>query len=73
MTINCNTGSHNHGSSKVKLTNVVDYNWEQKYYTGHLLAVHVTGKYFAYGIKGQYTISIRYVSYEVYYITKTKT
>lgn len=51
--VTCSTGNHNHGSSKVKLTNVVDYNWEHKYYTGHLLAIHVDGKFFAYGIKGK--------------------
>lgn len=49
----CSTGKHNHGSSKVKLTNVVDYNWEHKYYMGQLLAVHLSGKFFAYGIKGK--------------------
>ncbi|KAJ8686594.1 hypothetical protein QAD02_022388 [Eretmocerus hayati] len=45
-------GDHNHGSSKVKLKNIVDFNWEHKYYVGQLLAVHTSGKYLAYGIKG---------------------
>lgn len=60
--VTCSAGNHNHGSSKVKLTNVVDYNWEHKYYTGHLLAVHIAGKFFAYGIKGnnQYTDSLHF-------------
>ncbi|KAL7302340.1 hypothetical protein TKK_0005001 [Trichogramma kaykai] len=44
-------GDHNHGSSKVKLKNIVDFTWEHKYHAGQLLAVHVSGKYLAYGIK----------------------
>ncbi|KAF7998396.1 hypothetical protein HCN44_009794 [Aphidius gifuensis] len=40
-----------HGSSKVKLKNIVDFTWDSHYYTGQLLAVHVSGKYLAYGIK----------------------
>ncbi|XP_034471576.1 enhancer of mRNA-decapping protein 4 homolog isoform X2 [Drosophila innubila] len=44
-------GSHARGSSKVKLKNVVDYKWEQKYYyPGHLVAVHRDGKHLAYAI-----------------------
>lgn len=46
-------GSHARGSSKVKLKNVVDYKWEQKYYyPGHLVAVHRDGKHLAYAING---------------------
>jgi enhancer of mRNA-decapping protein 4 len=45
-------GGHNHGSSKVKLKNIVDFTWEHRYYVGQLLAVHMSGKYLAYGIKG---------------------
>lgn len=45
-------GHHSSGSSKVKLTNVVDYTWEQRFYTGQILAVHISGKYIAYGIQG---------------------
>ncbi|XP_031786817.1 enhancer of mRNA-decapping protein 4 [Nasonia vitripennis] len=44
-------GGHNHGSSKVKLKNIVDFTWEHRYYVGQLLAVHMSGKYLAYGIK----------------------
>lgn len=54
VTINCSDGNHNHGSSKVKLTNVVDYQWELRFYTGQLIAIHVGGKIFAYAIKGLY-------------------
>lgn len=46
------TGSHDHGSSKVKLRNIVDYKWELKNYNGRLIAVHMEGKYVAYAIKG---------------------
>ncbi|CAK1603588.1 unnamed protein product [Parnassius mnemosyne] len=49
--VTTNAGSHNHGSSKVKLKNLVDYNWEPKFYPGQLLAVHISGKYLAYSIK----------------------
>ncbi|XP_013181380.1 PREDICTED: enhancer of mRNA-decapping protein 4 isoform X2 [Papilio xuthus] len=49
--VTTNAGNHNHGSSKVKLKNLVDYNWEPKFYPGQLLAVHIGGKYLAYSIK----------------------
>lgn len=52
VTIVPSPGGHNHGSSKVKLKNIVDFTWEHHLYTGQLLAVHVSGKYLAYGIKG---------------------
>lgn len=45
-------GSHDHGSSKIKLKNIVDYKWEVKNYIGRLIAVHLDGKYVAYAIKG---------------------
>ncbi|PSN46679.1 hypothetical protein C0J52_06384 [Blattella germanica] len=45
------SGLHESGSSKVKLKNVVDFSWELRFYSGQLLAVHVEGKYVAYGIK----------------------
>ncbi|CAG9784711.1 unnamed protein product [Diatraea saccharalis] len=51
VVINTNPGNHNHGSSNVKLKNLVDYNWEPKFYPGQLLATHMTGKYLAYSIK----------------------
>lgn len=50
--VNTNAGNHDHGSSKVKLKNLVDYNWEPKFYSGQLLAIHTSGKYLAYCIKG---------------------
>lgn len=51
VTIIPSPGDHDHGSSKVKLKNIVDYTWDHQLYTGQLLAVHVSGKYLAYGIK----------------------
>lgn len=52
VTIIPSPGDHDHGSSKVKLKNIVDFTWDHHLYTGQLLAVHVSGKYLAYGIKG---------------------
>ncbi|XP_028156608.1 enhancer of mRNA-decapping protein 4 [Ostrinia furnacalis] len=51
VVVTTNAGNHNHGSSKVKLKNLVDYNWEPKFYPGQLLAIHLSGKYLAYSIK----------------------
>ncbi|KAG5876298.1 hypothetical protein JTB14_028939 [Gonioctena quinquepunctata] len=51
--IHCNEGTHTHGSSKVKLTDRIDYNWEFRYYHGHLVAAHICGKIIAYGMKGK--------------------
>lgn len=45
------TGTHDHGSSKVKLKNIVDYKWEVKQYVGRLIAIHIGGQYVAYSIK----------------------
>ncbi|XP_057331359.1 enhancer of mRNA-decapping protein 4 [Microplitis mediator] len=51
VTVVLSPGGHDHGSSKVKLKNIVDFTWELQFYTGQLLAVHMSGKYLAYGIK----------------------
>ncbi|KAK9701745.1 WD40 region of Ge1, enhancer of mRNA-decapping protein [Popillia japonica] len=53
VTVNCSAGTHDDGSSKVKLTNLVEYQWEFKYYIGQLIAIHIDGKIIAYGIKGK--------------------
>ncbi|KAK9872249.1 hypothetical protein WA026_017050 [Henosepilachna vigintioctopunctata] len=53
VVVHCKSGSHNHGSSKVKLTNMIDYNWELRYYQGQLVAVHIDGKVLAYAMKGK--------------------
>lgn len=52
VNIQCGEGNHNHGSSKVKLIDRTDYNWELKYYHGHLVAAHITRKIIAYAMKG---------------------
>ncbi|XP_062546846.1 enhancer of mRNA-decapping protein 4 homolog isoform X2 [Armigeres subalbatus] len=51
VTIIGGTGKHDHGSSRVKLMNIVDYKWEQKNYPGRLIACHNEGKLIAYAIK----------------------
>ncbi|XP_011701152.1 PREDICTED: enhancer of mRNA-decapping protein 4 [Wasmannia auropunctata] len=51
VTITPSPGDHDHGSSKVKLKNIVDFTWDHHLYSGQLLAVHVSGKYLAYGLK----------------------
>ena len=53
VNIQCGEGNHNHGSSKVKLTDRIDYNWEFKYYHGNLVAAHINGKIIAYAMKGR--------------------
>lgn len=52
--VNTTPSSPTHGSSKVKLKSLVDYNWECKFYSGRLLAMHMTGNYLAYSIKGEW-------------------
>lgn len=42
-------GSHNKGSSKLTLKNFVNFNWNQCYYHGQLIALHISEKYIAYG------------------------
>ena len=43
-------GEHEVGSSKLKITNIVDYGWEHTYYTGQQVATHHSGDFFAYAI-----------------------
>lgn len=42
--------SSSHGSSKVKLKNIIGYKWETKNYPGRLIAIHKEGKIIAYSI-----------------------
>ncbi|KAL5237019.1 hypothetical protein ACI65C_004429 [Semiaphis heraclei] len=42
-------GSHNKGSSKLTLKNFVNFNWDQCYYPGQLIALHISEKFIAYG------------------------
>ncbi|KAL1513336.1 hypothetical protein ABEB36_002757 [Hypothenemus hampei] len=64
VNIQCGEGNHNVGSSKVKLTDRIDYNWEFKYYHGHLVAAHINGKIIAYAMKGKDGGMIRVVHQE---------
>uniref|UniRef100_A0A1Q3EZN0 Putative enhancer of mrna-decapping protein 4 n=2 Tax=Culex tarsalis TaxID=7177 RepID=A0A1Q3EZN0_CULTA len=50
VTVLGSLGKHDHGSSKVKLKNIVDYKWEQRNYPGRLIACHGEGKLIAYAI-----------------------
>ena len=54
VTVVPSSGGHNQGSSKIILKNVVDFTWEHRYYPGQLLAIHMSGKYLAYGIKSKF-------------------
>lgn len=56
VVVHSTQGIHNHGSSKVKLSDRIDYNWEFRYYYGHLVAAHINGKVIAYGMKGTKTV-----------------
>ncbi|XP_050426511.1 enhancer of mRNA-decapping protein 4 [Adelges cooleyi] len=47
-TIMLSQGSHKKGSSKLKLKNLVDFNWEERYYKGRLIAMHIGGTVLAY-------------------------
>lgn len=38
---------------QVKITSVVNYAWEQRYYYGNLVAVHRDGDYVAFALKGK--------------------
>lgn len=42
--------TNSHGSSMVKLKNIIGYKWEKKNYPGHLVAIHKEGKIIAYSI-----------------------
>lgn len=49
--VNPGRPTQDHGSSRVKLKNIVDYKWEVKKYHGRLIAVHRDGQVIAYSIK----------------------
>ena len=63
ITILPSPGDHDVGSSKLKITNIVNFGWEYKYYPGQLVTVHKNGDYFAYGIYsvGQHAGIVRVV------------
>ncbi|CAH1183660.1 unnamed protein product [Phaedon cochleariae] len=70
--VNCKEGVHNHGSSKVKLMDRIDYNWEFHYYHGHLVAAHISGKVIAYGMKGKDGGMVRVTNQETNHRTLIK-
>ena len=44
------SGDHEMGSSKLQISNIVNFGWEFQYSYGQLVAVHKSGTYFAYAI-----------------------
>ncbi|XP_067652269.1 enhancer of mRNA-decapping protein 4-like isoform X1 [Haliotis asinina] len=50
------------GSNKVKITPVVNYDWEPKYYIGNLVAVHRDNDFVAYVLKGKSNGVVRVIS-----------
>jgi enhancer of mRNA-decapping protein 4 len=38
-------------SNKIKVNRIVNYDWEQRYNNGNLIAIHKSGQYFAYSIR----------------------
>lgn len=46
---------HGSGRSKIKIESIVDYGWEQKYYLGKLVCMHISGIYLAYAIRAPQT------------------
>lgn len=38
-------------SNKIKVNKIVNYEWEQRYTHGNMIAVHKSGQYFAYSIR----------------------
>jgi enhancer of mRNA-decapping protein 4 len=58
VTIIPSSGEHETGSSKIKVKNVVDFSWEFRFYPGQLLALHLNGKYLAYGIKSRFDSTV---------------
>ncbi|KAK3581117.1 hypothetical protein CHS0354_033910 [Potamilus streckersoni] len=50
------------GSNKVKITPVVNYDWEHKFYVGSLVAIHRNNEYAAYVLKGKGSGVVRIVN-----------
>ncbi|XP_048253364.1 enhancer of mRNA-decapping protein 4-like isoform X2 [Haliotis rufescens] len=50
------------GSNKVKITPVVNYDWEPKYYIGNLVAVHRDNDFVAYVLKGKSNGVVRVIT-----------
>ena len=60
VTILPSPDDHELGSSKLKISNIVNYGWDHRYHAGQLVAVHKAGTFFAYGIltPGQSAIDV---------------
>ena len=44
------SGDHAMGSSKLEISNIVNFGWDFQYSPGQLVALHKGGIYFAYGL-----------------------
>ena len=44
------SGDHEMGSSKLEISNIVNFGWEFQYCPGQLVAIHKSGSFFAYGL-----------------------
>ncbi|XP_030765683.1 enhancer of mRNA-decapping protein 4 isoform X2 [Sitophilus oryzae] len=53
VNVQCGHGNHCLGSSKVQLCDRVNYNWEFKYYHGHLIAAHFSRNIIAFTMKNK--------------------
>jgi len=51
VTIIPSRGTHDKGSSKVKTENIVDHSWDVRTHNRQLLAVHIGGKFIAFGLQ----------------------
>lgn len=51
VTVIPSAGNHDKSSSHVKTNNIVDHSWDVRFYKGQLLAVHLSGKFIAFGIQ----------------------
>jgi len=45
------TSSRSNASNKIKVNKIVNFEWEQRYTYGNMIAVHKSGAYFAYSIR----------------------
>lgn len=45
------TQSRTNASNKIKVNKIVNFEWEQRYSYGNMIAVHKSGQYFAYSIR----------------------
>ncbi|XP_055353548.1 LOW QUALITY PROTEIN: enhancer of mRNA-decapping protein 4-like [Paramacrobiotus metropolitanus] len=53
-----------HHSHYVRTKPCIEYKWEKKYYAGHLVAVHMSGKIFAYCVQTHHSGKVRVTNEE---------